>query len=757
MEHRKKQYKVVVLCIIGIVLAFYGKKNVQAAEAWDGTYDMEWYAEHPDSMYYYINTAEEFAGIPYVISTYHENFYGRTIYLNADIILNSTQNYTVSGDGDVSFHSGANVWKKISQTEEQAFLGCLDGKNHKVLGLYIPSSVTGQYRGLFGRVEKGGMVKNLKIEYFCIESGNAGVNPSYSGYSGAVTGFLKEAGIENCTAGKGRITTQKSAGGIAGCAREDTVIKNCSSSCHLEGKDYIGGIVGYSYADIVQCESRAIIKNKDGGETSGIGGITGYQGAFLSGDLKIYRCNFSGSIGGNGSYAGGIAGQVVDSLKIQCCMVQGSLEGKEFVGGIAGFAILADISQCGVTGDVKGDTKVGGLCGSMTGRSCLRNSYAAGRVIAEKGDGGCLYGAHNHTLPPVITDCVYDKEKMGEGAADSYTLYEQEGITALTTKEIKKGIGAYYIDLQEGKRHLNLWSQTGEYPQPITDSYKRPVYRVSFFTDIMGEEAQILYTDGFGKLTEMIPMPVERKGCYVSWSRKRFDNISEDTEVYPIYRTRYCKVRFLIDGKETESRQVAYGTALSDVPDIPYRPGYTGRWGMHGSLTYITGDVDAPLFYEPVTYIISYHGNGAVGEEDIRQICYYDSTCTVLNNPFEREGYSFAGWNTKSDGSGTGYGEGEEICNLTALPDTEILLYAIWVSDTKNVKKSASLSIETSTVQTNRQPLYPAGKEWVQKAAEKWEEFKNLLKGTDVKDVKRSLFQRLKKKKALRFLSVHKK
>lgn len=728
MEHRQKQYRVVILCIIGIILSFQGKRNVQAAEAWDGTYDLSWYTNHQDDLYYYINTAEEFAGIPYIISTYHENFYGRTIYLNADIVLNGTQNYTVSEDGNISFHNRANAWKKILQEQEQAFLGCFDGKNHKILGLYIPASVSGQYRGLFGRVEKGGLVKNLKIECFCIEE-DTGANSDHSSYSGAVTGYLKEAGIENCMVSKGRITTTKSAGGIVGCAWEDAIIKNCSSSCNLEGKDYIGGIVGYSYADIVQCESRAIIKNKEGKETSGIGGITGYQGTFLSGSLKIYRCSFKGNISGSGSYVGGIAGQIVDSLKLQCCMVHGSLEGKEFVGGIAGLTVLGDISQCGVTGEVKGDVKVGGLCGSMIGTSRLRNSYVAGNVIVTKGDGGCLYGVQNHVAPPTITDCVYDKEKMGEAVKvkERYTLREQEGITGLTTEEIKKGIGAYYIDLHEGKRHLNVWTQTGEYPQLITDCYQRPVYRISFFTDIMGEDAVILYTDGLGKLTEAIPTPAPKKGYHVAWSRKRFDNISEDIEVYLVYRTQYCKVRFLIDGEEIESRQVAYGAALSNVPDIPYRPGYIGRWGTPDSLAYVTGDVDASLIYEPLTYRISYHGNGAIGDEGVQQSCHYDNTYALLNNSFEREGYSFAGWNTRSDGSGISYREGETIRNLTTLPDEEILLYAVWNPDTKKVRQSAVQSIKLPEIQKNRKLLSFAGKEWMQKAG-RWKSFGKVSK-----------------------------
>ena len=50
-----------------------------------------------------------------------------------------------------------------------------------------------------------------------------------------------------------------------------------------------------------------------------------------------------------------------------------------------------------------------------------------------------------------------------------------------------------------------------------------------------------------------------------------------------------------------------------------------------------------------------------------------DQTVAISHNGYQREGYTFTGWNTKADGSGTPYKPGDEI-DLTA----DMTLYAQW-------------------------------------------------------------------------------
>lgn len=57
----------------------------------------------------------------------------------------------------------------------------------------------------------------------------------------------------------------------------------------------------------------------------------------------------------------------------------------------------------------------------------------------------------------------------------------------------------------------------------------------------------------------------------------------------------------------------------------------------------------------------------------------YDQTGTLRRNDFTRDGYTFTGWNTKKDGSGTFYPDGyDQILNLTNVNDGMVTLYAQW-------------------------------------------------------------------------------
>ena len=56
----------------------------------------------------------------------------------------------------------------------------------------------------------------------------------------------------------------------------------------------------------------------------------------------------------------------------------------------------------------------------------------------------------------------------------------------------------------------------------------------------------------------------------------------------------------------------------------------------------------------------------------------YDSDVTLETNSFTRENYNFIGWNTESDGSGTGYKDGVVVSNLVITDNGSFTLYAQW-------------------------------------------------------------------------------
>ena len=71
--------------------------------------------------------------------------------------------------------------------------------------------------------------------------------------------------------------------------------------------------------------------------------------------------------------------------------------------------------------------------------------------------------------------------------------------------------------------------------------------------------------------------------------------------------------------------------------------------------------------------VVTFDANGGHGVKDEQTISYNTSTSLSANSTIKREGYTFNGWNTKADGSGTPYAAGASV-TLNA----DITLYAVW-------------------------------------------------------------------------------
>lgn len=94
---------------------------------------------------------------------------------------------------------------------------------------------------------------------------------------------------------------------------------------------------------------------------------------------------------------------------------------------------------------------------------------------------------------------------------------------------------------------------------------------------------------------------------------------------------------------------------------------------LSGSVTNdeASGDKAITLVYRKLA-AINYNGNGGSGTVNGETVNAGTNVDTKPNG-FNRVGYTFTGWNTKSDGTGTPYKPGDEI-NLTA----DLTLYAQW-------------------------------------------------------------------------------
>ena len=127
------------------------------------------------------------------------------------------------------------------------------------------------------------------------------------------------------------------------------------------------------------------------------------------------------------------------------------------------------------------------------------------------------------------------------------------------------------------------------------------------------------------------------------------------------------------------------------LDNLPSEPGYHIKsYSRSGFGTY---DEDLNIFmfdhYDAVLnfilaankYTVTFDGNGADGSSAVKdQTMTYDRSAKLNTNKYTRRGYTFAGWNTMPDGSGTAYSNGERVVNLAGEDGAVITLYAQWTA-----------------------------------------------------------------------------
>ncbi len=103
--------------------------------------------------------------------------------------------------------------------------------------------------------------------------------------------------------------------------------------------------------------------------------------------------------------------------------------------------------------------------------------------------------------------------------------------------------------------------------------------------------------------------------------------------------------------------------------------------------------------YTPNNYQIKFDKNGdnVLGTMN-NQILTYDIESNLNSINYIKEGYTFNGWNTKSDKTGTHYNDKQEVINLTSTKDEVITLYAEWIPNTYEIEFISNRANSTGTM-----------------------------------------------------------
>ena len=98
-------------------------------------------------------------------------------------------------------------------------------------------------------------------------------------------------------------------------------------------------------------------------------------------------------------------------------------------------------------------------------------------------------------------------------------------------------------------------------------------------------------------------------------------------------------------------------------------------------------------------YQVEFHSNGGSGTMS-KQTFTYGESQKLLSNTFTRVGYTFNGWNTKSDGSGTNYSNQQSVSNLTNINNDVVHLYAKWKVNSYQVVFNSNGGVGTMSNQS---------------------------------------------------------
>lgn len=96
------------------------------------------------------------------------------------------------------------------------------------------------------------------------------------------------------------------------------------------------------------------------------------------------------------------------------------------------------------------------------------------------------------------------------------------------------------------------------------------------------------------------------------------------------------------------------------------------------------------------TYIVKFNYNGGSGSMSDQKFTY-DQAQNLNKNTFKRNGYTFTGWNTKQNGSGTSYSDEAYVQNLTTVSNGEVILYAQWTANNYTVTLESDIATNHGT------------------------------------------------------------
>lgn len=280
MNNKKQRNRLftMLLLVMAILMPYGG--------AWAQTASLPSEGDGKTGNPYIITKAEELAWFRDQVNS-GNNFICAKISEDVEVIDMST----VCHAEDKSQNLEELSWKPIGKNDYgYQYRGTFDGNGKTITNLYINASQNNV--GLFGYTMEG-TIKNLTFEYANVTNTKT--------YTGILVGYANNSNLQNI---------------------------KISNTCQIKGGKETGGIAGDFWGNAYNCVNYATVQGKER-----VGGLLGYCTAKYS---SITTCANYGNVTATGTDAGGLVGYFISGT-IQDCANYGDVKGTERVAGMAGY------------------------------------------------------------------------------------------------------------------------------------------------------------------------------------------------------------------------------------------------------------------------------------------------------------------------------------------------------------------------------------------------------------------------------------
>ena len=278
---------------------------------------------------------------------------------------------------------------------------------------------------------------------------------------------------------------------------------------------------------------------------------------------------------------------------------------------------------------------------------------AAGQTVATR---QVLYGSPLTDIPAVpekvghtgawsVTDFSEIKQDLTVNAvytAKTMTVTFVAAGQTVATRQVLYGSPLTDIPaVPEKVGHTGAWSVT-DFSEIKQDLTVNAVYTAKTMTVTFVADGQTVATRqvSYGSTLTDIPAVPEKEGHTGEWNVTDFSEIKQNLTVNAVYKIKTMTVTFVADGQTVATRQVSYGSPLTDIPGVPEKEGHTGIWN-ETDFSEIRQDLTVNAVYTAKTMTVTFVADGQTVAT--RQVSY-GSTLTDIPTVPEKEGHT-GEWN----------------------------------------------------------------------------------------------------------------